>query len=79
MKCFLPRFPNSRKGVLYTSSIAPLIILGAMRCISAPPSLIACSILCLASLLMSAVALLIMPGATLPTWLTVSLPAYAKS
>ena len=31
------------------------------------------------NLLMSAVALLIIPGAILPTWLTVSLPAYAKS
>ena len=39
--CFLPKFPNSLKGVLYTSSIAPRIIFGAMLSTSAPPVLIA--------------------------------------
>lgn len=35
------KFPNSLKGVLYTSSIAPPIIFGAIRSTSAPPVLIA--------------------------------------
>ena len=35
--CFLPIFPSSLKGVLYTSSIAPLIIFGATHSVSAPP------------------------------------------
>ena len=74
-----PKLPNSLNGVLYTSSIATFIILGATQSISAPPDLIIWSILCWAILFISPVAWFIIFGAILPTWFTVSLPAYAKS
>ena len=77
--CSLPKFFNILNGVLYTSSIAPLIIFGAMRSTSAPPDLIIWSILSCVILFISPVACVIILGSILPTWFTVSLPAYAKS
>ena len=77
--CSLPKFSNILNGILYTSSIAPLIIFGAMRSTSAPPDLIIWSILSCAILFISPVACVIILGAILLTWFTVSLPAYAKS
>ena len=62
-----------------TSSIAPLIIFGAMCSTSAPLDLIIWSILSWVILFISPVACVIILGAILPTWFAVSLPAYAKS
>ena len=77
--CSLPKFPNILNGVLYTSSIAPLIIFGVMRSTSTPPDLIIWSILSCVISFISPVACVIILGAILPTWFTVSLPVYAKS
>ena len=63
----------------FTSSIAPLNIFGAMCSTSAPPDLIIWSILSRAILFISLVACVIILGAILPAWFTVSLPVYAKS
>ena len=65
--CFFSKFPSSLKGVLYTSSIVPLIVFGATRSISAPPDCTTWSILCCAILFISPVAWLISFGATCHT------------
>ena len=61
------------------SSMAPLRTLGRTRSTSSPPCEMSWLSLCSAVWLISFVAALIIPGATLPAWLTRSLPAYAKS
>ena len=72
--CFLSKFPSSLKGILYTSSIAPLIIFGVTRSIYALPNRTIWSGLCCAILFISAVAWLINFGATFLAWLTTSVP-----
>ena len=80
--CF-PNFPNNLNGILYTSSIAQRMICGAIVWICCPPSLITCLILASAILSTSFDVWIINFGVVLlrflNTWLTVSLPAYAKS
>lgn len=61
------------------SSIAPLRTLGCTRLTSFFPWEMSWLSLCLAMLLISFVAALIIPGAASVAWLTVSLPIYAKS
>ena len=61
------------------SSMAPLRTLGKTRSTSSPPCEMSWLSLCSAMWLISFVVALIIPGATLPTWLTRSLPPYAKS
>ena len=79
--CCLPNFPSRRKGVWYTYSMALLRMFRSTLLIFSPSPLLLTIwfILCSAMLLISELAFLMIPGATLPSWLTVSLPAQAKS
>lgn len=70
---------SSLNGVWYTSSMAPLRILGSTRSFYFLPCEVIWSILCFTTLLILFDASLITPEATLAAWLTTSLPAYGKS